>query len=777
MPGGGSDRFQRAHQRGGALMNADQRIQRIRDANQRVCRISIKTMYGLDDVGTGILVGPNLILTCHHVIFDRDNRTLDHPDEIVIRFDISPDQDSTLEKQYKLKSGNWPQRVISKPENFTKDDNGDIHKLLDPLPDELDFTILELDGKPSEDVFPESNRGYFDLYATKPIAINRPGFGFSYPADYVSLQTSTGLIQGREVPNRYQYDIQTGAGSSGGLILDQDYQAVALHSAAKADYNQGIALIDILNFQGVKEILPLSSALPAQRSSIHEDIAKIIDDGPINETVPEDDRKRISLKMQAFGGLFFLLLLTCLITVTMLIFNGFDAHKVIVAINGIIVALTLCGAACATKILKLDFKKMASLPVVWAGAMIPMGGIDGVNIYSLFNQSSQVFIQFVKDGNGTKAGVTESFIGVENIASIPDGFDIADTYKTNITGVARFDVENNSDYTIGYLKQSGQKCYDHFPNLLQIEKNQSGHTEVGMHTLPCEGSEDGFQTLQLARLENHPVPEPDPVIVDIVRPRPSAPAPIPQRQEIIINRPGERPPPAITLPEREDSPQPQPVIVQPRPVISQPQPVIPQPIAQARTVDLSRLKLEAAYTYTVNIVSGADTKNKLSATGVILSPKLIMTVGYVFKPGTPELTIEAGKKSHSISDYDVKTFSSNKSDKDGIAIIILDKPIEKLTSPAPTISTPSNQDRKITLIGFKLGQDKVISEGVSRASKSPSEFFHTAQSTGGMGGGPIIDQASGNIIGVHFGRVNGLSKDKLAYPITPEIQAFVEKFN
>ena len=154
-----------------------------------------------------------------------------------------------------------------------------------------------------------------------------------------------------------------------------------------------------------------------------------------------------------------------------------------------------------------------------------------------------------------------------------------------------------------------------------------------------------------------------------------------------------------------------------------------------------------------------------------------MTVGYVFKPGTPELTIEAGKKSHSISDYDVKTFSSNKSDKDGIAIIILDKPIEKLTSPAPTISTPSNQDRKITLIGFKLGQDKVISEGVSRASKSPSEFFHTAQSTGGMGGGPIIDQASGNIIGVHFGRVNGLSKDKLAYPITPEIQAFVKKFN
>ena len=84
MPGGGSDRFQRANFQGGALMNADQRIQRIRDANQRVCRISIKTMYGLDDVGTGILVGPNLILTCHHVIFDRDNRTLDHPDDCLL---------------------------------------------------------------------------------------------------------------------------------------------------------------------------------------------------------------------------------------------------------------------------------------------------------------------------------------------------------------------------------------------------------------------------------------------------------------------------------------------------------------------------------------------------------------------------------------------------------------------------------------------------------------------------------------------------------------------
>ena len=748
MPGGGRDRFQRAHRQGGALMNADQRIQRIRDANQRVCRISIKTMYGLDDVGTGILVGPNLILTCHHVIFDRDNRTLDHPDEIVIRFDISPDQDSTLEKQYKLKSGNWPPRVISKPENFTGDENGDIDKLLPPLPGELDFTILELDGKPSEDVFPESDRGYVDLYAAQPIDLNRPGFGFSYPADYVSLQTSTGIIQGRDVPNRYQYDIQTGAGSSGGLILNQDYQAVALHSAAKADFNQGIALLDILNFQGVKEILPLSSALPAERSSIHEDIIEIIE----GSSKPDRDRKKVSLKVQSFIGLFFLLLLTCLITVTMLIFNGFDTHKIIIAINGIIVALTLCAAACAMKLLKLDFKKMASLPVIWAGAMIPMGGMDGVNIYTLLNPAPNLTIQFVKNDPVNETGIKNA-IGIESFVATSDKLVEGETKPPDFAtrnGLAHFSIRENTPYYIGYKKAEGELCSSFYLKPLSLPSQDGSIPKMNISEFDCEGSEDGFQTLQLARLEPRPSSDPTHTPPPVQQPVPEQ---VPESEPIIVD------------------------IIRPQPVIAEPQPVIPQPIAQTRTIDLSRLKLEAAYTYTVNIVSGADTKNKLSATGVILSPKLIMTVGYVFKPGTPELTIEAGKKSHSISDYDVKTFSSNKSDKDGIAIIILDKPIEKLTSPAPTISTPSNQDRKITLIGFKLGQDKVISEGVSRASKSPSEFFHTAQSTGGMGGGPIIDQASGNIIGVHFGRVNGLSKDKLAYPITPEIQAFVKKFN
>ena len=669
MPGGGSDRFQRAHLHGGALMNADQRIQRIRDANQRVCRISIKTMYGLDDVGSGILVGPNLILTCHHVIFDRDNRTLDHPDEIVFRFDISPDQDFTLEKQYKLKSGNWPPRVISKPENFTEDENGDIHKLLDPLPDELDFTILELDGKPSEDDFPESNRGYFDLYAVKPIAINRPGFGFSYPADYVSLQTSTGLIQGREVPNRYQYDIQTGAGSSGGLILDQDYQAVALHSAAKADYNQGIALIDILNFQGVKKILPLSSALPAQRPSIEEDIAKIIDDGPKIGTEREDDRKKISLKVQAFGGLFFLLLLTCLITVTMLIFNGFDVHKIIIAINGIIVALTLCAAACTMKLLKLDIKKMASLPVIWAGAMIPMGGMDGFNIYTLLNPSPNLTIQFVKNEAGT-----ENAIGIDSFVATIENFNNGETKPPKFAtgnGLAHFRIRKNTGYHIGYKNADGELCENYYPEPLKLPSKDGSIPEMNISDL-CDENDDAYQTLQLARLENHLPPEPEPVIVDIVRPQPSAPAPIPQRQEIIINRPGVRPPPAITLPERDGNPQPQPVIVQPRPVISQPQPVEPQPVFQRQAVDLSRVNLEAAYKNTVNIVSGADTKNPLSATGVIISPKLIMTASYVFESGTPELIIESGKKSLSISDYDIKIFPSKKSDQDGIAILILD---------------------------------------------------------------------------------------------------------
>jgi len=751
MPRGGRDRFQRAHQQGGALMNADQRIQRIRDANQRVCRISIKTLYGLDDVGTGILVGPNLILTCHHVIFDRDNRTLDHPDEIVIRFDISPDQDFTLEKQYKLKSGNWPPRVISKPENFTEDDNGDIHKLLVPLPDELDFTILELDGKPSEDVFPESNRGYFDLYAAKPIAINRPGFGFSYPADYVSLQTSTGLIQGREVPNRYQYDIQTGAGSSGGLILDQDYQAVALHSAAKADYNQGIALIDILNFQGVKEILPLSSALPAQRSSIHEDIAKIIDDEPINETEPEGDRKKISLKVQAFGGLFFLLLLTCLITVAMLIFSGFDIHKIIIAINGIIVALTLCAAACAMKLLKLDIKKMASLPVIWAGTMIPMGGMDGFNIYTLLNPSPNLTIQFVKNEAGT-----ENATGIDSFVATTEKFINGETKPPESAtgnGLAHFRIRKNTGYHIGYKKANGKLCENYYPEPLKLPSEDGSIPEMNISEL-CDKNDDAYQTLQLARLESRPAPDP-------TRTPPPVQQPAPEQE------PGSEP---VIV----DIIRPQPVIVEPRPVISQPQPVAPQPVFQRQAVDLSRVNLEAAYKNTVNIVSGTDTKNPLSATGVIISPKLIMTAGYVFEPGTPDLTIESGKKSRSISDYDVKTFPSKKSDQDGIAILILDEPIEKLTSPAPTISVPSNVDKKITLIGFKLGKDKVISEGASSASKSPAEFFHSAQSTGGMGGGPIIDQASGNIIGVHFGRVSGLSKNKYAYPITSEIQAFVK---
>ena len=213
---------------------------------------------------------------------------------------------------------------------------------------------------------------------------------------------------------------------------------------------------------------------------------------------------------------------------------------------------------------------------------------------------------------------------------------------------------------------------------------------------------------------------------------------------------------------------------QTRPVISQPLPVIRQPIIQRQAINLSKLQLEAAYKRTVNIVSGSG-KNTHFASGVILTPELIMTAGYIFDAGSPKLSIESSDRSLSISNYNVKYFSRHESDKEGIAIIVLDKPIEKLSPPAPSIAVPAKSDIKVTLIGFKLGKDKVISEGVARASGSPAEFFHTSQSTGGMGGGPIIDQTSGNIIGVHFGRVNGLSNDKLAYPITSDIQAFVKK--
>ncbi len=223
-------------------------------AGRRVCRISYPVSGGSVQ-GTGFLVGPDRVLTNYHVV-EPLLQGKAQPASVRLGFGFAETPSGPLQGDAYSLATEW----IEAQSPYSAADlslaNGS------PAPTELDFALLRLDRAAGEARVPDGKRGWFDLnQAVDPPSGDAIVFVLQHPEGR-PLKQSIGVVKPSPSAVRFRYDADTEPGSSGGLVLDEHLQPVALHHAGdpgskvKAEFNQGIPLT------AIRALLPPSPPVP-----------------------------------------------------------------------------------------------------------------------------------------------------------------------------------------------------------------------------------------------------------------------------------------------------------------------------------------------------------------------------------------------------------------------------------------------------------------------------------------------------------------------------------
>ncbi len=211
-----------------------------------VCRVEGLSM------GTGFLIGPDLILTNYHVV-EAEIKAPAQAANIVCRFDFStlngvekPGSPVKLAAHWLVASAPYAQADISASNAAPSDD-------------ELDFAVLRLAEVVGAAAPAGGKRNCIALSraAPKP-APQDVVFIVQHPKGAPLSMASGTVSQLAQGGRRMRYDADTESGSSGSPVFDADLALVALHHAGdpawSAKYNEGIPaglIADNLLKQGV----------------------------------------------------------------------------------------------------------------------------------------------------------------------------------------------------------------------------------------------------------------------------------------------------------------------------------------------------------------------------------------------------------------------------------------------------------------------------------------------------------------------------------------------
>ncbi len=203
--------------------------------------------------GTAFLVGPDLVMTNHHVVSSLVGRA-DVRDGLRFRFDFQRATDGVKlppgTHASPIAGADW--HVLSAPHSEV-DLQQDVAGLA-PSAEELDFALIRLaepiGDRPIEGAgAPGQKRGWLTPSADSSLAVLAEGesvFILQHP-EAAPLQIAFGYLL-KVGPRRVRYSADTEAGSSGSPCLDAALRLVALHhsgdpsygSLKRAEYNQGI---------------------------------------------------------------------------------------------------------------------------------------------------------------------------------------------------------------------------------------------------------------------------------------------------------------------------------------------------------------------------------------------------------------------------------------------------------------------------------------------------------------------------------------------------------
>jgi hypothetical protein len=233
-----------------STLNMDEWCERAARVEDRVCRIELQNQ----PTATGFLVGPDVVLTnCHVVQPVLDNRV--PATAVAVRFGYKQlaDQSIVSGRVYRLAS-DW--KIDNSP--LSPLDLGDAPNDADRDPQQLDYALLRVEGRPGEDKVDQRGsasapvRGWLTL--TEAEVDWQPEsalFIVQHPQGsplQLALDTSA-IITANANRTRVRYKTNTEHGSSGSPCFNLFWELVALHQmgdpAFRDRYNQGIPIAAI----------------------------------------------------------------------------------------------------------------------------------------------------------------------------------------------------------------------------------------------------------------------------------------------------------------------------------------------------------------------------------------------------------------------------------------------------------------------------------------------------------------------------------------------------
>jgi V8-like Glu-specific endopeptidase len=229
-------------------LDFDEWLVRFTQIRRAVCRIE-DTRDSRKAIGTGFLVGPDLLLTNFHVMENylgaapkMDTTTL------AFRFDYAID--TVGENFGKTVGPNAADWLVSSA-SYSSDPEAAT---------DLDYTLIRLMLPVGEDVLDGVRRGWLELSSLVPSPkANEVVFIAQHPKG-TFLKMAVGTVLAPRVGEHVRYDTETQGGSSGSPCLDASLQLVAIHQGSNSDrprevpYNEGIlvdAIIEDLAANGV----------------------------------------------------------------------------------------------------------------------------------------------------------------------------------------------------------------------------------------------------------------------------------------------------------------------------------------------------------------------------------------------------------------------------------------------------------------------------------------------------------------------------------------------
>ena len=221
---------------------ADMFLRRGLERMGQVCRIDI---VGADVPGTGLLIGPDLVLTNYHVLREIIENDLP-PAFLEVYFDFHGSKDSA--RKATIPKTEW--LISTSP-------NSPASTPFDHVPtDRLDYALVRLEQRVADDqVDPQRKRGWIPISPVKfEFEKDRPLLILGHPlGQAVSLDMDTRSILRKNHPgSRVRYRTNTKGGSSGSPCFDFSFNLVAIHHGGDTgdppQFNEGIPVNAIFNY-------------------------------------------------------------------------------------------------------------------------------------------------------------------------------------------------------------------------------------------------------------------------------------------------------------------------------------------------------------------------------------------------------------------------------------------------------------------------------------------------------------------------------------------------